>query len=170
MDPGRTERGRPRHGRPLAARPAQADRDGRLFEEVLETLAKSNRERVSARIGTAKKGRIGGCCAGWCGSGAGARSGGALRVGAGAAGRRCRPAAGCGPGGAGKKKSRASGPARVDQVGMSGCSVLAPTGHRGQTSQTGAEEEHGGGLGDNRGLGFNNPTKMGDSLSYKLRV
>lgn len=59
-----------------------------------------------------------------------------------------RPATGCGPGEAGKKKSRASGPARVDQVGMSGCSVLAPTGHRGQTSQTGAEEEHGGRLGD----------------------
>ena len=58
------------------------------------------------------------------------------------------PGAGRGPGGAGKKKSRASGPARVDQVGMSGCSVLAPTGHRGQTSQPGAKEEHGGGLGD----------------------
>jgi len=48
----------------------------------------------------------------------------------------------------GQKKSRAKGPARVDQVGMSGCSVFAPTGHCGQTSQTGAEEEHGGGLGD----------------------
>ena len=80
------------------------------------------------------------------------------------------PARGADRAGRAKKKSRASGPARVDQVGMSGRSVLAPTGHRGQTSQTGAEEEHGGGLGDNRGLGFNNPTKMGDSLSYKLRV
>ena len=36
----------------------------------------------------------------------------------------------------------------MDQVGMSSCSVLAPTGHRGQTSQTCAEEEHGGRLGD----------------------
>ena len=53
-----------------------------------------------------------------------------------------------GVGWGGQKKSRASGPAQVDQVGMSGCSVLAPTAHRGQTSQTGAEEEHGGGLRD----------------------
>ena len=106
--------------------------------------------------GTARKG---------CGRAAGLRPTG----GGGAADRRHRPAAGCGVGRA-KKKSRASGPARVDQVGMSGCSVLAPTGHCGQTSQTGTEEEHGGGLGDNRGCGFNNPTKMGDSLSYKVRV
>ena len=73
---------------------------------------------------------------------------GARRPAAAAPGPRRRPAAACGPDGAGKKKSRASGPARVDQVGMSGCSVPAPTGHRRQTSQTGAEEQHGGGLGD----------------------
>ena len=81
----------------------------------------------------------------------------------GAAGRRGRPAAGCGPGGAGKKKSRASGPARVNQVGMSVCSVLAPTGHCGQTSQTGAEEEHGGGLGDGGRRG--NPTTIAISTN-----
>lgn len=58
------------------------------------------------------------------------------------------PSAGLEPGGAGKKKSRAKGPAQMDQVGMSDCSVLAPTTHCGQTSQTGAKEEHGAGLGD----------------------
>ena len=56
------------------------------------------------------------------------------------------PGAGRGPGG--QKKSRAKGPAQVDQVGMSGCSVLAPTTHCGQTSQTGTKEENGAGLGD----------------------
>ena len=81
-----------------------------------------------------------------------------LRVGAEATNRRRRPAAGWEPGGAGKKKSRASGPARVNQVGMSGCSVLAPTGHCSQTSQTGAEEEHGGGLRDRGGTTRSNPS------------
>ena len=138
MGPGRTE-GRRTATRPSAGGPPRAGgQEGRLFEEVLERLAKSNRERVSARTGSAKKGRIGGCCAGW--------PGGGLRAGAGADGRR-RPATGCGPGGAGKKKSRASGPARVDQVRMSGCSVPAPTGHCGKTSKTGAEQQHRGGLG-----------------------
>ena len=58
------------------------------------------------------------------------------------------PGAGHGPGGTGKKKSRAKGPAQANQVGMIGLSVLAPTAHRCQTSQTGTEEEHGAGLGD----------------------
>ena len=58
------------------------------------------------------------------------------------------PGAGHGPGGTGKKKSRAKGPAQVDQVGTSGCSVLAPTAYRSQTSQTGTKEQHGAGLGD----------------------
>ena len=151
MAPGRTE-GTRTATRPSAGGPPRAGgRDCRLFEEVLERLAKSNRERVSARTGSAKKGPdwrvLRGTARRRRGRAAGLWSAGEC----GAAGRRRRPAAGCGPGGAGKKKSRASGPARVDQVGMSGCSVLAPTGHRGQTSQTGAEEEHGGGLGDDRG-------------------
>ena len=60
------------------------------------------------------------------------------------------PAQGTTQAGRAKKKSRAKGPAQVDQVGMSGCSVLAPTTHRGQTSQTCAEEQHGGRLGDGR--------------------
>ena len=83
-------------------------------------------------------------------------------------GRRRRPAAGCGPGGAGKKKSRASGPARVDQVGMSGCSVLAPTGHRGQSGQTGAEEKHGGGLGD--GGRFSYTAEMRDLSRFIILI
>ena len=55
----------------------------------------------------------------------------------------------------GQKKSRAKGPAQVDQVGMIGCSVLAPTAHRCQTSQTGAEEEHGSWLRDGSLLTIN---------------
>ena len=58
------------------------------------------------------------------------------------------PGAGREPGGAGKKKSRAKGPAQVNQAGMSGCSVLASTANRGQTCQAGTEEEHGAGFGD----------------------
>ena len=98
--------------------------------------------------------------------GAGIRSAGG-RVGGGE-GRPTRRRARTGWGG--QKKSRAKGPAQVNQAGMSGCSGLAPTTHCGQTSQTGAKEKHGAGLGDNRGRGFNNPTKMGDSLSYITRV
>ena len=137
----------------------------RLFEEVLERLAKSNRERVPVRTGSAKKGWTGGCCAGQPEGDAGKRPGCGLRAGSGAADRSRRPATGCGPGGAGKKKSRASGPARVDQVGMSGCSVLAPTGHRGQTSQTGAEEKHGGGFGDGCMCNETFTTSTGKSLN-----
>ena len=48
----------------------------------------------------------------------------------------------------GQKKEQGQRPCSGESGGMSGCSVLAPTGHCGQTSQTGAEEEHGGGLGD----------------------
>ena len=146
MAPGRTE-GTRTATRPSAGGPPRAGgRERRLFEEVLERLVTSNRERLPVRNGSAKKGGTSGCCAGQPGGDAGKRPGCGLRAGAEAADRRRRPAAGCGPGGAGKKKSRARGPARVDQVGMSGCSVLAPTGHCGQTSQTGAEEEHGAGF------------------------
>ena len=79
-----------------------------------------------------------------CGQVTGTRTAGRSGAATGAAG----PLQGADRVGQAKKKSRASGPARVDQVGMSGCSVLAPTGHCGQTSQTGAEKEHGGGFGD----------------------
>ena len=118
----------------------------RLLEEVLERLAKSNRERVPGRTGSAKKGGTNGCWAGQSEGDAGKRPDCGLRAEAGQSDGAAGPLRGAGRGG--QKKSRASGPARVDQVGMSGCSVLAPTGHRGQTSQPGAKEEHGGGLGD----------------------
>ena len=150
MAPGRTE-GTQTATRPSAGGPPRAGgREGRLFEEVLERLGKSNRDRVSARTGGTKNGRDRRVLCGTVRRQSGQAAERRPAIGCEAADRRRRPAAGCGPGGAGKKKSRARGPARVDLVGMSGCSVLAPTGHCGQTSQTGAEEEHGGRLGDCR--------------------
>ena len=130
----------------------------RLSEEVLERLAKSNRERVPGRTGSAKKGRTNGCWAGQSGGRAGKRLGCGLRAGAGQPAGAAGPLRGAGRVGRAKKKSRARGPARVDQVGISDCSVLAPTGHRGQTSQTGAEEQHGGGLGDGGIITHRKPT------------
>ena len=147
MAPGRTE-GTRAATRPSAGGPPRAGgRERRLFEDVLERLGKSNRERVSARTGSAKKGRTGGCCAGQPGGDAGERPSCDLRAGAGQpVGAAVRSGVRAGWGG--QKKEQGQRPCSGESGGMSGCSVLAPTGHCGQTSQTGAEEEHGGGLGD----------------------
>ena len=147
MEPGRTE-GTTAATRPSAGGPPRAgDQKCRLFEELLETRGKSNRERRPDRTGTAKKGRTGGPVrdspertrasgrAAACGRRRGNRSASPARCGVGA-------------GWGGQKKSRAKGPARVDQVGISACSVLAPTAHCGQTSQTGTEEQQSAGFGD----------------------
>ena len=54
-----------------------------------------------------------------------------------------------------QKKGRTSGPARKGREGVvRGLSVPAPAGYCGQTGQTGAEQEHGGGLGDGGGGRF----------------
>ena len=89
--------------RPSAGGPPRAGgRDCRLFEEVLERLAKSNRERVSTHIGTTKKGRIGGCC----GGGSGGRAAGGGRRSGSAPPARCGVRAGWG----GQKKEQGQRP------------------------------------------------------------
>ena len=56
------------------------------------------------------------------------------------------PARSAGRAGRRAKKEQGQRPCSVDQAGISVGSVFAPTTHSGQTSQTGAEEEHGAGF------------------------
>ena len=51
---------------------------------------------------------------------------------------------------------------------MSGCSALAPTAHRGQTSQTGTEEENGAGLGDGGPVPIERDMRNGTTIGIEI--